>query len=295
MLLYSRTTLTPEQPNLTADGAGHTDTDEGILMAIYIALRIPSCGYFPTLYLNNHWLAWLTYSSITYIEFYQLFGHTLISMNRFTVLVLPPKYNRIWTGKALCGWLFLNAILPLPFTAVRFRVNIRGEGYVQLSDGTFGLAPLKVDGTEESVTIGVFTCFAVIATLTAFVLELLVVIKIRHHLLSQKQTSTPLKNDIKLLFSSIVVFCAQLLQTLYYVVFLYSVLSDTYYKTFAQDQYIWISDVISLCGSFALFTISDTVRCNYLEFYGITTALSKLQIMDRKCRKINRSTLPAKQ
>ncbi|KAI1718056.1 exocyst complex component 4 [Ditylenchus destructor] len=34
MLLYSRTTLTPEQPKLTADGGGHTDTDEGILMAI---------------------------------------------------------------------------------------------------------------------------------------------------------------------------------------------------------------------------------------------------------------------
>ncbi|KAI1716412.1 hypothetical protein DdX_07462 [Ditylenchus destructor] len=34
MLLYSRTTLTPEQPNLTADGGGHTDTDEGILMAV---------------------------------------------------------------------------------------------------------------------------------------------------------------------------------------------------------------------------------------------------------------------
>ncbi|KAI1700686.1 hypothetical protein DdX_16547 [Ditylenchus destructor] len=44
---YSRTTLTPEQPllpnnpTLTADGGGHTDTDEGILMAVREAMTNP--------------------------------------------------------------------------------------------------------------------------------------------------------------------------------------------------------------------------------------------------------------
>ncbi|KAI1695588.1 hypothetical protein DdX_19510 [Ditylenchus destructor] len=32
---------TPEQPNLTADGGGHTDTDEGILMAVREAMTNP--------------------------------------------------------------------------------------------------------------------------------------------------------------------------------------------------------------------------------------------------------------
>ncbi|KAI1698227.1 serpentine type 7TM GPCR chemoreceptor srv domain-containing protein [Ditylenchus destructor] len=202
---------------------------------IYFALRIPSCGYFPTLYLNNHWLIWLMYIITTYIEFYQLFGHTLISVNRFAVLLLSDKYNR------------------------------------------------------ESITISVITTAMVISTLTAFVLDLLVVIKIRHRLLSSKLTSIALQNDIKLLFSSIVVFCAQLLLTLYYVAVSYSVLSeDIDIQIFAQQQYIWISDVMSLCGSFALFAISDTVRRSYLEFYGITT--TRLTMV-RKRRPINDTTI----
>ncbi|KAI1695942.1 serpentine type 7TM GPCR chemoreceptor srv domain-containing protein [Ditylenchus destructor] len=62
---------------------------------IYITLRIPSCGYFYSFYFNNQWLVWLMYISTTYIEFYQLFGHTLISANRFAVLALQSKYNMV--------------------------------------------------------------------------------------------------------------------------------------------------------------------------------------------------------
>ncbi|KAI1698226.1 serpentine type 7TM GPCR chemoreceptor srv domain-containing protein [Ditylenchus destructor] len=175
--------------------------------------------------------------------------------------------------------------------AVRFRVKFRSEtGYVPRPDGTFGPAPLKVDEINESITAGVISTATVIATLTAFALELIVVVKIRHHLLSYKQTSIPFQNDIKLLFSSIVVFCAQLLLTLYYVTALYSVLNhNKNVHIFAKHLYIWISDVISLCGSFALFALSDTVRCKYLEFYRITAMLSKLQA--RKRRKINNTTI----
>ncbi|KAI1700499.1 serpentine type 7TM GPCR chemoreceptor srv domain-containing protein [Ditylenchus destructor] len=176
--------------------------------------------------------------------------------------------------------------------AIRFRGYTGATGYVQLSDGTFRLAPLTVDKMHESITVGVIATAMVIATLTAFVLELLVIIKIRHHLLSYKQTSIPLQNDIKLLFSSIVVFCAQLLLTLYYVAALCSVLSQNKdIHMFAHHLYIWICDLISLCGSFALFAISDTVRCKYLEFYRITTMARKLPTMARKRISINSFTL----
>lgn len=136
-------------------------------------MRVPSCGYLSPLYINNHWLAWIAYIDTTYIEFYQFFGHTLISANRFAVFVLPLKYNwvriktfqiyfkeqfnlcdftifydlQVWTDKALYGIVFLNIILPIPFLASRLTYD---ANYVQKSDGSFHLAFMKPNITFVS-------------------------------------------------------------------------------------------------------------------------------------------------
>ncbi|KAI1701177.1 serpentine type 7TM GPCR chemoreceptor srv domain-containing protein [Ditylenchus destructor] len=241
-------------------------------LLIYITMRVPSCGYLSPLYINNHWLAWIAYIGTTYIEFYQFFGHTLISANRFAVFVLPLKYNWVWTDKALYGIVFLNIILPIPFLASRLTYD---ANYVQKSDGSFHLAFMKPNITFESATLSVIV--ALITTLITFLLEIVVVLKVRRHLISYQDASMTLKNDIKLLFSSIVIFCAQFLLTLYYVTVLYSVISaNGELHTFAQNQYIWICDIMSLCGSVALFAISDTVRHKYLHFYRISYIMATI-------------------
>ncbi|KAH7709660.1 hypothetical protein AAVH_23072 [Aphelenchoides avenae] len=222
----------------------------------YVVNRFPTYGFIPYFYRNNRILARIGYIGTSYIEFYQFVANTVITANRFTVMVLPSSCQRWWSGRTLFATIAATMLVPVPIVSFTFTTPVnfvlyknRDGVHVELEEKWWKIphwAPIA------SLSLAIST-----SALT-LLMDIIIVVSIQIHIRKHSLVTSIRKNDLRLTLCTLVTFVAQALMAYYYYYDGDGFLED---EVVSHTFYISVSAMLSLSGSISLFLLRFVYWC----------------------------------
>ncbi|KAI1695275.1 srg family chemoreceptor domain-containing protein [Ditylenchus destructor] len=223
------------------------------------------------------------FESTDYCAWFQACAHTTIAFNRFTVFYLKQSHNTIWSRKWMVIIIIALFISPVFGMTTSFGAPVT---YIFNADELIVVA--YYDTNMSQVTRIVGFCYYFPLTIIGSTLNICSLVRYRRYMRENAISSGQVNQDHMLLIHTIFMLIAQILRTIYYVTLVVGLFVlpgnvSSNFLGFMQANIFLFSDAYSLLGSVFLFTLSSTVRKDFLLFYGCRpkkecfTRVSKMQ------------------
>uniref|UniRef100_A0A7E5A1A2 Serpentine receptor class gamma n=1 Tax=Panagrellus redivivus TaxID=6233 RepID=A0A7E5A1A2_PANRE len=208
------------------------------------------------MYLKNEWIASAGYTFSRALMYSQLFGHTTIAFNRFTLFWMPYKYNSIWERP----W-YIIVMTFLPICCVLYGID--DPGRIEYQNGVL-IAALKLPKNYNFANIMSYVVY-IGNTAVSFILSMLALAKYRIMRTSGRLSGVKIK-DRRLLMYTIVVLAFQCIKVCYLYLRPLFIGTPSIYKMLMNAVPV-VYLLHALICSLSVIIICHSSRRAYTRFY----------------------------
>ncbi|KAK0422998.1 hypothetical protein QR680_007916 [Steinernema hermaphroditum] len=240
-----------------------------------VTYRLAMCPEFSFLYVNftPSMATKMLYFLLFFCAYCQLFGQSLISLNRFTAMACPAKHQKFWQTY------YLRAIGIVTFFAVACSwQNLFSNAHFmrhQMEETDRFFFTFKFDEMNIFLIANplqfnsmMFACVGILNSIFQLTLHsATIVLLVQQRRRLQHSVVEPLpKHELNLLVLSVAMFLIGLTAAAYQTGVTILLYTDSNSIVGYLDYYLLIADLVNLSPPYLLFLVSDTARTTFIGF-----------------------------